>query len=443
MLQQLQFGDANERLEAASGLTQVNKLRDVRAAFSALADALHDQDTRVKTRAAQSLSLLIYRVRVLPKADAARTELVRSWEDKARLALIGLMSDTDADVRAAAATGLGKLSERHDRNGGWRPPGELAEALASGTAKWTRENAAAFYSLVDQTPPPELLTALKDPSISVRVATVGALEKFPSNLDEAIPTLLSMLEKDDSAVRKACLMTLQTAWPTAAAVPSLAESINHGSAEDRSPAIVLLGRIGPEASSTVPALLRILKEPLDSSIPRSVHGTMQQDAPCCAARALGLIASSDEVIEALAATLRSDFDYRHGAAAYGLAQIGDPARVAAPALVSAYSKWLDCKDQVISGHWMTTAVGRLGPHSAAEKSAVNALIRALDDKDRSIHLSAVTSLGKFGKNAASAIPKLRSLKAKDASPQIRDAASAALNAIEGMTQPPTGTQNPS
>lgn len=167
---------------------------------------------------------------------------------------------------------------------------------------------------------------------------------------------------------------------------------------------------------------------------------MQQDGPCCAARALGLIASSDEVIEALTATLRSDIDYRHGAAAYGLAQIGDRARVAAPALVAAYSNWLNCKDQVISGHWMTTAVGRLGPHSAAEADAVNALIRALDDKDRSIHTSAVASLGKFGKNAASAIPKLRSLKERETSVEIRDTASAALKAIEGSAQPPTASE---
>ena len=69
--------------------------------------------------------------------------------------------------------------------------------------------------------------------------------------------------------------------------------------------------------------------------------------------------------------------------------------MAAPALVSAYIKWLDSKDQVNSGHWMTTALGRIVPGSAAESDAVKALIRSLDSEDGSIRHLAAESLGKI------------------------------------------------
>jgi HEAT repeat protein len=389
--------------------------------------------------------------------------VVQKWEHDSARALIESMSNTHAEVRVAAIFALARLSRQADSQSGGstspmrkmiakalpsnqrpfrQPPRELADALSNGTARWTRENAAAFHGFVDKAPPPALLTALDDPSAVVRVAAVEALGEFPLRIDVAIPTLLSMLEKDESEVRKACAQTLRIAWPTASVFSNLAESVRRGTTEARSLAIVLLGRIGPEAGSTVPDLIGILKEPLDTTIPRSALGGMQQDPPCCAARALGLIASSDEAIDALAATLASNCEYRHDAAAYGLVQIGDAARAAAPALVSAYNRWLDCKDQVLSGRWMTTAVGRLAPRSVAEADGVAALIRALDDKDRSIHLIAVAALGKFGKNAAAAIPKLRSLKDKDASVEIRDAASVALKAIETNAKLPNGQQNP-
>jgi hypothetical protein len=53
-----------------------------------------------------------------------------------------------------------------------------------------------------------------------------------------------------------------------------------------------------------------------------------------------------------------------------------------------------------------------------------------------------SAAGNCCKNAASAVPKLRSLKEKEPSPEIRDAASAALKAIEGTELPPTVKEKP-
>ena len=459
-LQQLQANDASERWRAARGLQTVSQASQIEPAVGSLIRALGDRDVEVRRVTAECLGALIFSLET--SADdriVADPKEVEKWASAATAALLQSMADSDATVRVAAIEGLATLSKQPSslssgaseggmsspggsvapaRKPAYRPPPELATGLQNGEARWSRANAQAYYGYIDRAPPPELLSALEDQSAEVRIAAVRALTNFPLNLDSAIPALLSVLEKDEPEVREACADTLGAAWPTSTAIPALSEALKNGNDKARPIAALLLGRTGPEAISAVPALVAVLKTPLDPAISRAALGEMQQDAPCSAARALGLISSNDEVIAALTATLTSDFDYRHGAAAYGLAYIGDPACVAAPVLVDAYKKWQDSKNQAISGHWMTIALGRLAPNSAAQADAIQALIRALNDDDGSIRALAAGSLGKFGKNAAAAIPKLQDLKEAPGPRQVRNAASAALDAIQGTAKPPAG-----
>ena len=464
-LQQLQSNDASERWRAARSLQTVSQASQIEPVVGSLIRALGDRDVEVRCVTAECLGALIFSLQT--SADdriVGDPKVIERWATAATAALRQSMADSDATVRVAAIQGFETLSKQPSsvsngaspggasspggiappaRKAAYRPPPELATALQNGEAKWSRANALAYYGYVDRVPPPELLSALKDQSAEVRVAAVRALANFPLNLDSAIPVLLSVLEKDEPKVRDACADTLGAAWPTSTVIPVLSEALRNGKDKARPIAALLLGRTGPEAISAVPALIAILKTPLDPAISRSALGQMQQDAPCSAARALGLISSSDEVITALTATLKSDLDYRHGAAAYGLAQIGDRARVAAPALVDAYKKWQDSKNRAISGHWMTIALGRLAPNSAAQADAVQALVRALDDKDASIRAQAAESLGKFGKNAAAAIPKLQNLKDSPGPRQVRHAASTALDAIQATAKTPAGEKTKS
>jgi HEAT repeat protein len=453
-LRQLQSAEPAERWRAAGTLQFVNALNEVEPAYTALTHALTDNDVEVKIVAARSLGTLIAQMKYLPDGTTVPPERAQKLTDGAIRTLVHSLSDANPAIRAAAAAGLGRLARQvplESTGGGslrgagpepkgarpkrltWRPPAELAEALQNGSAKWSRATAQAYYGYSDITPPPELIAALHDDSVEVRIEAARALLDYPLGLDSALPDLLTMMEKDEPSVGKVCAESLKAAWPRAAAVSSLTGPLESSKPDERALAIVLLGRIGPEASSAIPALVRILKEPVDSAKARSDRARMQQDAPCSAARALGQISASDDVIGALADVLKSNLDYRHDAAAQGLAVIGDPARGAAPALVGAYKKWQDSKEQAISGHWMTIALGRIAPHSAADADAVKVLIRALDDPDESIRPQAAQSLGKFGKNAAAAIPKLRALKEKNEK-GAGSAASAALNAIEGTSQ---------
>ena len=265
---------------------------------------------------------------------------------------------------------------------------------------------------------------------------------YPLNLDAAIPSLLSMLEKDEPPVRQECNAALRLAWPTSAVVPALNDALKGKSPQVTALAALLLGRIGPEASPAVPNLLVVLKQPLDPATPRSALGKMQQDAPCLAARALGAISTNSEVIAALSDTLKSDLDYRHGAAAYGLTQIGEPARAAAPAVADAYSRWLESKERLNTGQAMTIALGRLAPKTPAEQQAVALLVEAIDLKDKSIEIEAAKALAKFGKSAVSAVPRLRALKEQNKA-DVTAAAAAALEAIEGKSKPTETGSKPS
>jgi HEAT repeat protein len=455
-LQQLRSKDPSERWRAAANLQIVSNARDIDPAVASLIVALGDQDSQVKITAARALGALVLRLRIPSESDVtASSEVVRKHTEAATTALAEVLADPEADVRQAALVGLTLLTKQPNSTprGGvaaraptiqgaesarpskpiWQPAPELSEGLETGEMKWTKATAQAFYGYLDMDAPPPIVTALKDPSNAVRLEAVRCLENYPLNLDAAIPTLISLLEREDPELHNACLYTLRAAWPTSVVLPSLTEALTSKNADVRAPAILLLGRIGPDASSTVPALLAVLKESPAPATSRPSSGP-QQDPAIMAARALGQISSSDEVIASLSETLGSDLVTRHGGAAYGLAQIGEKARIAAPNLVAAYRKWFDSKGRSEVGRSMTAALGRIAPKTPVESDAVKLLGDTLDSKDESLVENAARALAKFGKEAAATIPKLRALKENGQS-DASAAAAAALEAIEGKSEP--------
>jgi HEAT repeat protein len=453
-LERLKSAEASERWRAAGNLALFSRPRDIERALPALCQATGDEDTEVRLTAARALGALISYVKHPQRDKSVPPDVVKKWTDEATRALARLLSDPEEMVRVSAVSAFGTMARQpggrqgisgmarpalrgrsgSENNAAEEPPAEVTAGLANGSVKWNRAAAKALYGYTDDAPPPELVAALKDKSARVRIAAVGALRDYPLNLDATIPVLLSMVETDEPKVREACSSTLRAVWPTAALVPTLRADLTSGSAAVRSLAAFLLGRIGPEASSAVPALVAMLKEPLDASTPRSALSDMQQDPPCSAARALGEISSSDEVIAALTEALKSGAAYRHGAVADGLVESGPRAAVAAPALVAAYTKWLDSKDPLDTGRALTIALGRVAPNTAVAAQAVAALIRALDSKDGRFQLRAAESLARFGRAAAAAVPKLRDLRDKGRSEGLRHAAGSAIEAIEGRTE---------
>ena len=287
-----------ERRTAAQFLSGPGREIDSEEAMAALIPALGDEDAAVRATAAESLGWVVYHLRNRPATVAVASDLLKTRIGVATRALVPLLSNREPKVRAAAAIGLGTMARLPPRSG-LIPPEQVA-ALKDKSNAVRRRTAKLIYGAPDVPLPPELADALRNKSAEVRTAAARALARYGPDLGPEIPALFAMMEHDETEVRKSCGEVLQQCWPTPALVPTLVELLKNRDSEIRANAVVLLGRIGPEASQMIPALVAILNERVDldqrdgadaKSSPSSAAGL--------AARALGQMGPRPEVIAAL------------------------------------------------------------------------------------------------------------------------------------------------
>ncbi len=203
-------------------------------------------------------------------------------EGRVRHLTAGLM-DQAAEVRAASALALGRL-------------GPAAEGAV-----------------------PALVQALGDGDFGVRMESALALGRLGRGAKEAIPALIEALKKDeDRAVREASARTLGRIGGKEA-VPALVEAIGREGLYGRLRSVQALGRIGPGARESVPALAETLNTDEDRAVREA------------SARALGRIGDK-EALTALVGALRDRTPEVRGASAWALGLIGPDARAAVPAL---------------------------------------------------------------------------------------------------------------
>jgi HEAT repeat protein len=443
ILRQLHSGTAEHRRKAAFELSSVQRGSEIEPAFTALIRALGDEDAEVRDAAAVSLGSLIYHLRVRPPSGPVDPALLSLQIPVVTRVLVRLLSDPDSRIRAAAAAGLGLMAQR---SGLW-PTREQVAPLKDGSSAVRRQAAQAIWGSAEMALPSELVAALKDPSAAVRKAAAGALESFGPFLDAEVPTLLSMLESDEPEVRSACRRALHAAWPSPARVPTLIAALQSRDRTVRYAATELLGHIGPEAKAAIPALIAVLNEPLALDQDKSQRTFEYSPEPAWgAAQALGRLGPSRESVTALAKVLSPESlarltaarkSERLEAAADGLGEIGPSAAVAVPDLIAAYETVLASKDHVIGQIAIPRALAKIAPNSAAAPDVVAILMRALDSQDPSIRLGAVEALGQFGKDAAAAIPKLRSARV-DSDLSVSFWAAKALAALEPGSLPGAG-----
>ncbi len=333
--------------------------------------------------------------------------------DRVMAALVGAVDDDDAEVRSLAEFSLFSVVSAVLR----RPARTLADQkrteqqvtvatrtftkCLSDPAASIRELAAVQFGLLAQQTqldaPPELIAALRDMTPAVQLAAVRALREFPLTAS-VVPPLIESLVSRDRTIRVA-------------------------TAE-------LLGKLGPQAESAVPALLALLNEPFDmKTIERSRAIGLARDPACAAAKALGRISSNPKVIDVLTAMLSSDVDERTSSAAEGLGSIGPTAVAAMPSVIAAYDRMLRSKQRPIGQSAIAAAIGQIAPNSESAPQAVAILMRALDSKEWSVRDAAARALGNFGKGASAALPRLRGLE-HDSEKNVRDTATTALAAIE-------------
>ncbi len=262
-LRAIRSADRTNRQTAAQDLAR-DRAIDAEAAMAALLQTLHDPDPAVRATAAQNLGALISDLRGRKPSAASDSDLLETRVEAATRALTSMLrSDREPRVRAAAATGLGELAR--DSNPP-RPTPEQLVALKSPSNSVRREAAKIIYGISNLKLPPELVAVRQDNSAEVRAGAVRALARFGPDLDSEIPAIFAMMAGEEPDVRKACVAPLQVAWPTPALVPTLIGSLKSGDHVVRYHAALLLGRMGPEASAAIPALIVVLNEPFDPSI---------------------------------------------------------------------------------------------------------------------------------------------------------------------------------
>jgi HEAT repeat protein len=437
-LQQIRSRNVEDRQRAAINLRVLTKKTDLAATTAALSLGLHDHDESVRVLVAQSLGQLIHQLTSQPVTTPEEKKNLGTYERIAVSLLAGSMSsETSALVRAAVVESLGTTGTQRSIT----PPPALQAALNDGSIVWNLAIAREYYGLSEATPPPELVAALNDSSPEVRAKAASTLRNFPLNLDPVIPELLSRMANDDSKVRQECALTLHWAHPTVAVVPTLIAALADSNREIRSVAAYLLGGIGPEAEAAVPALLDMLRE-----LVRPVSGQSNpvqrryESPPYTAARALGKIAKTTEVVAALAGLLASDDEDKVVAAAHGLADIGDPAVTALPSLIAIYDRALKAHKTYPLLSSVSDALSRIARNSPYASEVVDRLMRCLALKDTSVRCDGIRALAKFGPTAAAALPKLVTL-ADDTDSDVRRAVAAALRAIDAPLKPNFPTQD--
>jgi HEAT repeat protein len=342
-----------------------------------------------------------------------RVVSARADIDAVIAALASALEDRDAGVRATAAESMGAV----------------ICALALRTSHTTEEQQLATRRIDSANR--ILLKRLSDADPMVRAAILRGLEAAGKNVNGNLPPeLFAGLRDASPSVRQATLKLLQTLELTPAAVPSLIEALQSPDVETRFRAAEILGRLGPDASSAVPALLATLREPWNPDVRKKNPGVAWYwDPACSAAKALGQIAANEEIVSHLAEMLSSDVAERASSAAAGLGEIGPRALAAVPKLIIAYERAQKPGQHMIGQSAISQALGQIAPKTASAPAAIAILTKGLDSDDVWVRVGSASALGRFGGDAAGAIPKLRALS-QDAPRELRDAVRASLAAIE-------------
>jgi hypothetical protein len=183
-----------------------------------------------------------------------------------------------------------------------------------------------------------------------------------------------------------------------------------------------------------------LNEPIDSSRGQGLNDLWYYQNPVReAAIALSRIAPNDVAIKRSIEMLSTGKPDEPGiperwiSAAAVLGEIGPRAGMAIPAMITALNQLLDSKKEMPGLYQMVDAIVRCSPHPAYSAATVAVLVRMLDPKYQSsgIRSSVAEILGRIGRAAAPALPRLKELQNETGLFEYtRNAAAASVVAIE-------------
>lgn len=396
---------------------------------------------------------------LLAVLDEPGHQLARSWAanvlgelgaQSAFPALVRSLGDLDDEVRAKAATALGRLGDR-------RAVSYLLESLLGDPAPFVRARIAAALGRFGQ---PEvidhLVRALGDQAWWVRMRSVEALEQIGSAaegpllmaLDDADPeirvraasalerlgvpaSLVGMIQRGE---RMAEAMETLVKFAMAGARELLAELLVHPAPEVRT-AVVTAVRRGARRDLG-PALVRLARTDADPAIRSMGFDTLRAlRVPEAVPAAVEGMVDPDERVRAAAVALVGDIG---GPETVGQlrTRTADPERVVRAAAVRAlglmktpaaapdFQRLLEDPDSEVR-HAAAGAAGEAGA-----RQLVPALAAALGDSHAEVRVAAARSLGMLGERRA--VPDLLRAYA-GAEPDLREAVIEAISRLDPTT----------
>lgn len=384
-----------------SALGQIGASGDARVVGS-LVRLLDDSDNTTANNAAIAID------RLGPKAEAAIPALVKALKSQyvpvrrwsasalakmsaARLsgeapAILAALDDDDAWVRVRATEALGNIPEK--AGPGVRKMIQLLRHLDPNIRQGAIK-ALARYGDVARPAVPALLAALDDEPGWVRDEAEKTLTAVVPNNNHNAAHATTELFADDPERRFLAAVVLGRAGATVppAAVSALCSATGDSDSLVRQTALAALGRIGPDADSAAPDVIRALMSgPTDERL--------------TAAYALGRFrAGAKETVPPLIEALNDPDAEVRQAAARAIGTLGQVADAAAPVLIAG----LKNNRQVAIRIAIVNCLGQIGLASGV---TVPALVDALKDPSIDVRLGAITALAKVGSRSDAAIPAL-------------------------------------
>jgi HEAT repeat protein len=158
---------------------------------------------------------------------------------------------------------------------------ELVGALSDRVTRNRRAAAAAILAigLDNAQHQTAMVSAMDDTDLQVRVYAGGVVATaFQDLRDEAMCVLIAGLESKDIEARKAACITVAKIGPTASScVPALARVLQHSSLEELRLAAKAVAAVGRQARDARPALIRLLNHP-DLTVRRACQRALEATA---------------------------------------------------------------------------------------------------------------------------------------------------------------------
>ncbi|QTA84570.1 sister chromatid cohesion protein PDS5 [Desulfonema magnum] len=401
---------SEDRISAIKSLEELGTFAD--SAIPHLVKTLTDSNRDIRNAAAEALGEIDSEWSQSEAAQSVVSDLVKT------------LSDKDKNARNAAAEALEKIDPQWSQSEAAR---EVIPNLTSALFHQDKDIRIASVTALGEIGPAaekavsQLVKMLSDNDKDVRYAVAGTLGKIGSVTDAAIPHLIKVLA--DSHVRDAATEALEKIGPVS--VPELVNALTDQEEDIRKGAADALENIDPQwregetVSEAVPHLQEIVRDSFSSDRGAAVE-------------ALGVI-RSPEVVPHLINVLTDGEEQVRNAAKDALENI-DPqwaqtesARNAIPEFMKALTE-ADKKVRE-SARQALKKVHPKWRQSETARKAIPQFVKSLSNPLNTIRIAGAESLGEIGPPAEKALPYLvRALTDKDK--DVRDTAKESLEKID-------------